>query len=859
MQIKRRESMRLIVTTLFVLVLYTSIGAQEGSVSPDQALELFKAGNYSEALPMYQQLIERYDRDPKYNYYLGICLVEQHQNNSEAIKRLKFSLSRRINQDVHYYLGKAYQNAYQFDLASKEFSTFLKYAANSDPRRARAQRAVDDCGSGKNLINKHFSINVINKDTVNEADLLSAYDLPGEAGTLTRNKSFFKTGVPPENIMYRTEKGDDVYFVLEENDTTTHDIYMMEQLLDRWSGSKNLRKPVNSDYDDRCPFLMADGTTFFFASDRPGGLGGLDIYRSILDPESNTFSEPENLGPPFNSPADDYLFAPDVFDKRAWFTTTRGVEPGKVVVVKIAWDNSVIKNLTDNTEQIKELSDLPLSEEILWKEKTAQTEQKKSNIPVSDSEQFNFRINDTLVYTNYDQFLSDAARGEFKRGQSIDMKKDSLEQLMKNKRERYAQSYDQDELNQLMNEILELEKTVYGHNDQIKRYYIRARQLENDKISELIDQGQYNRLQPKTSHGTIEKSSVLAPLNPGNYSFYSDEEFRERKERLTPMYQKYFNPAQIKTLQRTDSMYTWANILKLEASKLLEQSVTYSNKSESQENRSLIEKIKNLDSLKGEETSEEPEKLSRKARELQKQALDMYHEALDKKFNIYKPKLEQLIENSDQGELDIILGKSQSYFEEANNSLEKMQTWNPERYEQLGGLKRKGIEMIETGLLNYSSATPSSNPNTKHEPKSKGNIQKNYQNIQNNRRNGSSVKISKDESATVQQPNKIVENAFGINSPNEKQAQKPVFKIQIGVFRNTPDAEALAAIPKISSEPVPGKGLTKYYAGEWSNYEDASAHIAQIRQNGFSGAFVVAFLNGKQISVNDAKAINKKG
>jgi hypothetical protein len=188
-----------------------------------------------------------------------------------------------------------------------------------------------------------------------------------------------------------------------------------------------------------------------------------------------------------------------------------------------------------------------------------------------------------------------------------------------------------------------------------------------------------------------------------------------------------------------------------------------------------------------------------------------------------------------------------------------MQIWNPERYEQLGGLKRKGIEMIESGLLNHSSSTPSSNPNTKPEPRSKGNIQKNYQNIQNDRGNRSSVKTTKDASATVQQPGKIVKNAFDNNMPNEKQAQKPVFKIQIGVFRNSPDVKALAAIQKISSEPLPERGITKYYAGEWSNYEDASAHIAQVRQNGFPGAFVVAFLNGKQISVNDAREINKKG
>jgi hypothetical protein len=801
---------------------------------------------------MYEQLIDRFEREAKYNYYLGVCLVEQRQDNSQAIKRLKYALSRRINRDVHYYLGRAYQNAYQFELASKEFEAFLKYATNSDPRRAKAQRAIEDCASGEQLINKHFSIKVVKKDTVNEHNFIDAYELPEEAGTLARNKSFFKTGVPPENIMYRTEKGDDVYFVLNETDTTTHDIYMMEQLLDRWSGSKNLREPVNSDYDDRNPFLMVDGTTFFFASDRPGGMGGLDIYRSIYDPESNTYSEPENLGPPFNSPADDYLFAADVFDERAWFTTNRGVEPGKAVVVKLVWDNTVIKNLTEDIEQIKTIASLPLAEGNFWDERSTEQAHIQDRKNQSDIEEFRFYINDTIVYTRYEHFLSDAARSEFKRGRSIDIKKDSLEQLMRNKRQRYAQSYDQEELNQLMDEILQLEKKVYGHGDQIKRHYIRARQMETEKISELKNRGTYNNSHLKKPESFINKGNQPS-LKPADYSFYSDEEFLSRREKLFPMYKKYFNPAQINTLQRTDSMYTWANIMKLEASKLLAESMENSN----EEELSLIEKMRNLDSLRNREDEEPTTPLPRQARELQKQALDLYHQALDKKYNIYKPTIEQLGGPQNNGHLNQLLRKAQSYFEQANNGLEKMSTWNPERYEQLGGLKRQAIEMLETGLLNFSGKKNTLSADKTMNRKTSGSIQDSYQEVQNRREGQTNPR-----KATINRPtspDNVVADA--LSGPGKKEEPKtqnspqPVFKIQIGVFRNTPDANALAKIPAVSSEPVPGKEITKYFSGQWSNYQEASSHVSRVRNSGFPGAFVVAFLEGKQIALNKAKKL----
>ena len=832
-------------TIALLSILSFHLVAQDTQVSPDRALDLFKQGNYEEALPMYQQLIERYDRDAKYNYYLGVCLVEQKHHLSEAIKRLKFALSRRINKDVHFYLGKAYQKTYEFELAKKEFENFLKYATNNDLRRIQAQKAVNDCQTAGSLINKHFSIQVVDKDTIADQQILSMYNLPEDAGSLLRNKSFFKTGVPPENIMYRTEKGDDVYFVMEEPDTTLHDIYFMERLLDRWSGSKNLGEPVNSDYDDRHPFLMVDGTTFFFSSDRPGGMGGMDVYRTIFDPVSDSFSEPENLGVPFNSPDDDYLFAADPFGERAWFSTNRGVIPGQIIVVKIVWDSSVIKNLTTDINQIRDIANLPLSEGNFWEDQIEKEQKEKNGSQEDKTEQFQFYINDTLIYTNYDHFHSDVARAEFKRGQKVDMQKDSLEQLMRNKREQYAQSYNQEELSRLMDEILELEKTVYGHDDQVKRHYIRARQMEIDKISELKAKGIYNSYKTTSSSSTsVKTDSPSSSLKSAGYIFYTTEEFQVRKERLMPVYKRYFAPGQIQVLQQTDSMYTWANILQLEASKLLESSVT---STEEDENQSLLDKVRNIDSLKKSE-EENPEPVSQQAREMQHQALSMYHDALDKKFNIYKPVIEQLAENSGTGKWDNLLAEAQSRFEQANNGIDKMMTWNPERYEQLGGLKRQAIEMIEETFLNHQTgdnATIASSDNSRSAGK----------------RTATEVKTkptTKSSQTKIPEVNNATEMAQAAFQKTEKKAEstQPVYKIQIGVFRNTPDPEALAKIPEISSQPVPGKDITRYYSGQWKTYSEAARFIEKVRGSGFPGAFVVAFLDGEKIPVERAKKLS---
>ncbi len=47
---------------------------------------------------------------------------------------------------------------------------------------------------------------------------------------------------------------------------------------DKWSTPVNLGAGVNTPYDDRAPYLSDDGLTLIFSSDRPGGLGGTDFY-----------------------------------------------------------------------------------------------------------------------------------------------------------------------------------------------------------------------------------------------------------------------------------------------------------------------------------------------------------------------------------------------------------------------------------------------------------------------------------------------------------------------------------------------------------------------------------------------------
>ncbi|GAA4454651.1 hypothetical protein GCM10023189_21400 [Nibrella saemangeumensis] len=79
------------------------------------------------------------------------------------------------------------------------------------------------------------------------------------------------------------------------------DLYISRKTGDTWSAPQNLGPAINTRYWESQPSLSADGRRLYFVSDRPGGQGRRDIWRSDLN-ASGEWVEPVNLGVPVNTP-----------------------------------------------------------------------------------------------------------------------------------------------------------------------------------------------------------------------------------------------------------------------------------------------------------------------------------------------------------------------------------------------------------------------------------------------------------------------------------------------------------------------------------------------------------------------------
>ncbi len=118
-----------------------------------------------------------------------------------------------------------------------------------------------------------------------------------------------------------------------------HDLYVSywDEEKKTWGPAINLGPSINTEFEEKGVFFHPDNKTLYFSSNGHNTMGGLDIFKTVRDPETGEWSKPENIGYPINTPDDDIYFVVTGDERYAYYSSYREDGFGEKDIYKITF------------------------------------------------------------------------------------------------------------------------------------------------------------------------------------------------------------------------------------------------------------------------------------------------------------------------------------------------------------------------------------------------------------------------------------------------------------------------------------------------------------------------------------------
>lgn len=329
----------------------------------------------------------------------------------------------------------------------------------------------------------------IDSVVVAKDNILSIIRLNPESGRLDTYDHFFRSEEHPESFVYINEMGNKCYFS-DENANSRMQLYTLDKLGEEWSDPLALKGISEGISEANYPFMMTDGTTFYFAGKGEESIGGYDIFVTRADSENGQFLKPENIGMPFNSEANDYMYVIDELSNIGYFVTDRRQPAGKVCVYMFIPPTSrhIYNSDAYSDEQLRGFADISRIANTWGKgtERKQALERLKAIGKTTSAKQsksaISFIINNRVTYTDISQFQAPESPDLYRELQGARKQFEETRQLLEKSRNFYSKARPEDK-RVLRKEILDAEKQYERLASDVKTLEKRIRQSENNIIN----------------------------------------------------------------------------------------------------------------------------------------------------------------------------------------------------------------------------------------------------------------------------------------------------------------------------------------------------------------------------------------
>ncbi|CAN5484379.1 OmpA family protein [soil metagenome] len=307
--------------------------------------QLFDEGEsaFRLALPYLERAYSFNKNNAELNLDIGYCLLK----TSRQYDALRFfndakNLDRNVDPRIDYLIAFGEQLNSNWDNAIYDYKDHLLRQACKDPsEKAKTLQRIKECEYGKLLSAKPSDVEILNLgnkiNSVN-GDYIPLISADGKKMFFTSRRAETTGG---EIDDYDGEFLEDVYYCNKETNgwgspqnigapvnSKFHDaavglsvdghqliifrgyigngdLFISSNNGFNWSEPESLGKEINSSSHESSACFSPDGNTLYFVSDRAGGFGGRDIWKSIRSNEKSEWGKPVNLGNTINTIEDE--------------------------------------------------------------------------------------------------------------------------------------------------------------------------------------------------------------------------------------------------------------------------------------------------------------------------------------------------------------------------------------------------------------------------------------------------------------------------------------------------------------------------------------------------------------------------
>ncbi|MDY6800032.1 MAG: hypothetical protein SVU94_02270 [Bacteroidota bacterium] len=297
-----------------------------------------KEKNYGKAIEIYEKILKEIPNSSFIKFKIGHTYLNTDEQQDRAIPYLEEALEdvyadfdprdireTRAPLETYFYLGVAYQRENRLNKALNMYQKYKESISADHVNYPLVNQYIKSCKNAEDMMGDPKRLNTQNlgnKINNNNPNFNAVFSGDGKTmvfTSYTRNyidifisKKNGDSWSSPKNITDQVSKkyylktsslsfeGDELYLVTD--DPGDNDVFVSYLEGSQWTNAKKLDKTIShrkSNETHAC--LSPDGSTIYFTSNRDGGFGGLDIYKSIRN-KKGKWNDPENLGPQINTP-----------------------------------------------------------------------------------------------------------------------------------------------------------------------------------------------------------------------------------------------------------------------------------------------------------------------------------------------------------------------------------------------------------------------------------------------------------------------------------------------------------------------------------------------------------------------------